>query len=134
MRMAQRVFATRGAAREIEGAIGAVNLHLMDDPKEAPEFAARPAALREPLKILGRQVVDRDAARRKVIGAEFPERHVQSGDIREVCGHVVRERVFHAGERIRRGAAAGQGPPRVGQTEAARHRAPGAERQRARWA
>ena len=92
--------ATRGAPHGIECGIGAIGLHLINDLEKAPEFAARPTALREPLKIFRGQIVDGNAAGRKAIGTEFAERHAHPGDLGEVRGHVSSEQVFHAGRRF----------------------------------
>jgi hypothetical protein len=69
---------------------------LVDDAEEATEFAAGPSAPHEPLEIFRRQVVDGDATRREMIGAEFAKGHVQPGNVREVRGHVIGQEVFHA--------------------------------------
>lgn len=94
--MTKRVPAARSITHGIEGGIGTVDLHLMDNPKEAAQFATWPALLREPLKILDGQVVNWNAARWEVIGTKLAKWHIQPGNLREVRGHVVCKRVFHA--------------------------------------
>ncbi len=107
--MAEGGFAAGSDAHGVEGGIGTVDFHLIDDAQEAAEFAARPAVPDEPLQVFGGEVVNRDAARREMIGAEFAEWHVHAGNVREVRGHVIGQEIFHAGDSVAPGRGAVNG-------------------------
>ena len=66
--------ATGPLAHEIEGAIGPVHLHLINDSQEFPQATLRPADLIKITQVLGRQIKDRDPVG-MVGGPVSPERH-----------------------------------------------------------
>jgi hypothetical protein len=80
-------------AHWIKCAIGAVDLHLMDDPKQFAKASAWKAFLREPTEILNRKIIDRNAARRKMRRPELAERHVHLFDLRKIGSDSLRKRV-----------------------------------------
>ena len=73
-----------GSAHLVE----AIDFHLVDDAEEFAEPALREAILAgEPSEVFDGQIVERDAARRKMRGAELAERHPRGGDVGEIGGH-----------------------------------------------
>jgi len=85
----------RRAAHRIERRVGPVRFHLVNNLEQPPEFPTRPAPLREPLQVFRRQVVNRDASRRKMVRPKFSKRHVHPCDHRKVRRHVFGKKVFH---------------------------------------
>ena len=83
------------APHRIERRVGPVRFHLVNNLEQPPEFPTRPAPLREPLQVFRRQVVNRDASRRKMFRPKFPKRHARPCDDRKVRRHVFGKKVFH---------------------------------------
>jgi hypothetical protein len=91
----------------VEHFVAAVGLELMKDSEQLTEAAFREAAAGEPGEVFQGQVVERDAVRWKVIGAEFTEWHVHPADIGKIGCEPVAQAIFQHADQSQLVAAAG---------------------------
>ena len=68
----------------------------MQDAEQFADASLRPALLLEPAEVFEREIEQRNAVRRMMLGAIFSERHEGAADVGEIGGEPVAEVFFEA--------------------------------------
>lgn len=95
--LTQRSPAASLPAEFIEDFVAAIDFQLMNHLQQLTQAPFRKAVVGKPREVFDRQIVERHAARRKMIGTEFTERHEGPADLLQVDRHPMAQPVFELG-------------------------------------